>query len=180
MAITNSTEKFCYELGDVYNAEHQIVNALEKLIGQASDPNLKNLLREHLDQTRNQIDRLDQVWTKLGRQPQQVACEGMAGILAEGNKTAAQAQSPALRDGIIGGGADKVEHYEISSYTSLIMGAKLMGQGQIADLLQQNLQEEQWMAQQLEQSAPMLAQKAMTAEGMTPQDVQQTSHTIGS
>lgn len=169
MAITNSKEKFCHELGDIYNAEHQIVSGLQQMIPQTTDENLKSLLQQHLDQTQQQIKRLEQAWEQLGQQPQQVTCDGMSGILAEGKKTMQEAQAPSLRDGVIGGGADKVEHYEISSYQNLIIGAGLMGQNQVSDLLKQNLKEEQWMAQHLEESAPKLAEKAMATSGPAPQ-----------
>jgi ferritin-like metal-binding protein YciE len=135
------------------------------MISQAADQQLKDLFQQHLNQTRQQIQRLDQVWSILGIQPQQVSCDGMKGILTEGKKNMQEAQSDTLRDGLMAGGADKVEHYEISSYTGLILAAKLMGQNQVAGLLQQNLDEERWMAQQLSQSAPKLAEKALQAEG---------------
>lgn len=166
MAIGSTNQKFSHELGDIYNAEHQIVNALPQMIPQTSDKRLKDLFQEHLRQTQQQITRLDQVWNLLGQQPTQVKCDGMSGILTEGKKNMQEAQTDMLRDGLIAGGAEKVEHYEIVSYSGLIEAARMMGQNQIADLLQQNLDEEQWMAQQLEQCEPELGRKAMAAEGM--------------
>ena len=166
MAIGSTTQKFDHELGDIYNAEHQIEKALQQMISQASDQRLKNLFQEHLRQTQQQIKRLDQVWSLLGEQPKQVTCDGMSGILTEGKKNMQEAQTDTLRDGLMAGSADKGEHYEMVSYSNLIQGAQMMGQNQIADLLRQNLDEEQWMAQQLEQCEPDLARKAMAAEGM--------------
>lgn len=165
MAIGSTYQMFVNDLADMYNAEHQITQALPQMISQTTDQKLKDLFQQHPNQTKQQIQRLDQVWNLLGLQPQQVTCEGMGGILAEGKKTMQQAQSNMLLDGVMAGGADKVEHYEISSYSSLIMGAKMAGQNQVAQLLQQNLDEERWMAQQLEQCAPTLMQQAMAAEG---------------
>ena len=166
MAIGSTTQKFDHELGDIYNAEHQIEKALQQMISQASDQRLKNLFQEHLRQTQQQIKRLDQVWSLLGEQPRQVTCDGMSGILTEGKKNMQEAQTDTLRDGLMAGSADKVERYEMVSYSNLIQGAQMMGQNQIADLLRQNLDEEQWMAQQLEQCEPDLSRKAMAAEGM--------------
>ena len=166
MAIGSTNQKFTHELGDIYNAEHQIESALKQMISQASDQRLKDLFQEHLRQTQQQIKRLDQAWSLLGEQPKQVTCDGMSGILTEGKKNMQEAQTDTLRDGLMAGGADKVEHYEIVSYNNLIQGAQMMGQNQIADLLRQNLDEEKWMAQQLEQCEPNLAQKSMAAEGM--------------
>ena len=168
VAIGSTSQMFSHNLGDIYNAEHQIVNALQQMISQANDQRLKNLFQEHLRQTQQQIKRLDQAWSLLGEQPVQVKCDGMSGILTEGKKNMQEAQTDTLRDGLMAGGADKVEHYEIVSYSSLIQDARMMGQQQIADLLQQNLDEEQWMAQQLEQCEPDLARQAMAAEGMQP------------
>lgn len=175
MAIGSTNQKFSHELGDIYNAEHQIVNALQQMISQAGDQRLKNLFQEHLRQTQQQIKRLDQVWNLLGERPMQVTCDGMSGILTEGKKNMQEAQTDTLRDDLMAGGADKVEHYEIVSYSNLIQSAQMMGQNQIADLLQQNLDEERWMAQQLEQCEPDLGRKAMAAEGMqTPGGAGQT------
>lgn len=70
MAIGSTTQKFDHELGDIYNAEHQIEKALQQMISQASDQRLKNLFQEHLRQTQQQIKRLDQVWSLLGRAAQ--------------------------------------------------------------------------------------------------------------
>lgn len=165
MGMANTTQKFSHELGEIYNAEQQILKALPQMISQASDPELKQVFEKHLDQTRQQVQRLDQVWGLLGQKPMSVKCDGMDGILSEGKKTMKDADTDTLRDGVMAGGADKVEHYEISSYAGLILAAQLMGESQIVSLLQQNLNEERWMAQQLEQGAPRLARKALAAEG---------------
>lgn len=166
--INSVNDKFIMELGDISNAEQQIVSALQQMISEATDQMLIDLFQQHLSQTCNQIQRLDQVWDMLGQKPAKVTCDGMSGILTESKKTMLEAQTDTLRDGVMAGGADKVEHYEISSYNNLILGAQLMGQNQIVGLLQQNLDEERWMAQQLQQRAPQHAEKAMVAEGMHP------------
>ena len=90
------------------------------MISQTSDKRLKDLFQEHLRQTQQQIKRLDQVWNLLRQQPAQVKCDGMSGILTEGKKNMQEAQTDMLRDGLMAGGADKVEHYEIVSYSCLI------------------------------------------------------------
>lgn len=177
MTIGSSQQMFMHELADMYNAEHQIVSGLQQMIPETKDQQLKQLFQTHLQQTQEQIQRLDQVWQLLGEQPRQVTCDGMKGILTEGKKNMKEAQTDSLRDCLMAGGADKVEHYEISSYTDLIMEAKLMRQQQIAQLLQENLQQEQWMEQQLTQSSPQLAQQAMAMEGQQGQATSQPSPT---
>lgn len=167
MTIGTSQEKFTHDLGDIYNAEHQILSALQQMESQASDQKLKSALHDHINETQHQIKNLDQVWSDLGMQPQPVDCDGAEGIISDGKKHLQAAQNDAIRDTMIDDAADMTEHYEMSSYQSLCLSAKLMGKDKIVDLLEQNLQQEQEMARRLEQCAPELDKRAMQSQRMT-------------
>ena len=162
--ISNTQEKFLHELGDIYDAEQQFLKGQQELLQQASDPTLKQMLERHIGESEQQVQVLDQVFELLGEKPKREACAAAKGLVTEAQKVLKEAQTPELRDCLIGGAAAKVEHYEIASYRGLITGAQQMGQDQVVSLLQKNLQQEEQTAQKVEQSAPQLLQKAMQAE----------------
>lgn len=162
MAIKNLEEKMVHGLGDIYDAEHQFLEMMEEALPQANSDTVKMLLQQHIAETEQQISTLEQVFDALGQKAKRVTCAGASGIVSENQKTIKEVSgNPALVDLAIAGGSSKVEHYEIASYRSLITGAQQMGQNQIAQLLQQNLQQEERTAQKIEQSAPTLFQNAM-------------------
>lgn len=167
MAIKNLNEKFIHELGDIYDAEHRFLEAQQEMLSQANNPTVKTLLQEHIGQTEQQIKNLEQAYSILGEKPKRVKCDAAAGLVSEGQKTMKEAaNNPAILDCVIAGAAAKVEHYEVASYRGLIEGARIMGQDQILQLLQQNLQQEEQTAQRVEQSTPQLLQRAMSANEM--------------
>ena len=167
MAITNTQDKFLHELGDTYDAEHQFMQAMQQMAQQATDPTLKSSLEQHIQQSQQQVQNLEQVFSQLGQQPQRVMCQGAKGLVSEAQQCMEEAQTPELRDCLIGAAQVKAEHYEIASYRGLVLGAQQMGQQEAVLLLQKNLQQEEQTAQKLEQSAPQLLQKAMQSEGAT-------------
>ncbi len=168
MAIRTLQEKFLHELMDIYDAEHQFLQGQQLMLRNANDGTLKQMISQHIDQTRQQINNLEQVFNLMGAKAERVMCDGAKGIVSEGQKTMNEASgSPDLMDLVILGGASKVEHYEISSYRGLITGAQLMGQRDAANLLQQNLAQEEQTARMIEQTEPQMLQRAMSAQGMT-------------
>jgi ferritin-like metal-binding protein YciE len=162
--ISNTQEKFLHELGDIYDAEQQFLKGQQEMLQQASDPTLKQMLERHIGESEQQVQVLDQVFGLLGEKPKRESCAAAKGLVTEAQKVLKEAETPELRDCLIGGAAAKVEHYEIASYRGLIVGAQQLGQDQVVSLLQQNLQQEEQTAQKAEQSAPLLLQKAMQAE----------------
>lgn len=165
MAINSLQEKFQHELMDIYDAEHQFLKGQELMLQNSSDPNLQAMIQQHIEQTRQQIRNLDQVFDLLGTKGQRVMCDGAKGILTEGQKLMQETSGvPAIRDCAIAGAASKVEHYEIAAYRGLILGAELMGQRQIVNLLTQNLQQEEQTAQLIEQSTPTLLRQAASKQ----------------
>ena len=130
------------KLKDLYNAEEQIVAALPKMSRAASSAALQEAFQKHLEQTKGQITRLDQVFEMLGANGGGGQCAGMRGLLEEGEELLdSQEQGPALDAALIAT-AQSVEHYEIAGYGSAQTWARQLGHTQAADLLEETLQEE--------------------------------------
>jgi ferritin-like metal-binding protein YciE len=133
---------FVMELKDTYDAEHQIVKAMPRMIEATSSPAVKAKFEQHLKVTREQIERLHQVFKKLDMEPEREHCDGMAGILKDGEKILEMKGDPATLDAALISAAQKVEHYEISAYGTLATFAHTMGHHEIAQLLETTLGEE--------------------------------------
>lgn len=136
-------EFFLEELRDVYGAEKQLTNALPKFEEAATSEDLAMAFADHLKVTQNQINRLDQIFEKLGMTPEAKKCEGMEGLIKEGESVMKDTQEgSATRDIALIVSAQKVEHYEIAAYGSLRQLAKTIGKPEISQLLEQTLEEE--------------------------------------
>ena len=142
MKLENLQQLFVKELRDLYDAEDQITEALPKLIKAAHNPQLKSALEEHLQITRQQISRLDQIFEKLGEKPTGESCKGMKGVIKEGDEMVATGGDPSTIDAGIISAAQRVEHYEMAGYGTVRTYAQLLGQTEFARLLQQTLDEE--------------------------------------
>jgi ferritin-like metal-binding protein YciE len=129
-------------LQDVYYAENQIVKALPGMIDKATNRELSKGLTDHLEETRNQIVRLDQVFQKLGEQPRGVKCPAIDGLISEADEVAGEVADKEVLDAAIVGAAQSVEHYEIARYGTLIAWAESLGHDDIIRLLNTNLNEE--------------------------------------
>ncbi|HEU4329247.1 MAG TPA: DUF892 family protein [Roseiflexaceae bacterium] len=165
MAINDLNQKFAHELGDIYDAEHRFLDAQKEMLNLASAPQLKSMIQQHIQQTEQQIRNLDEIHNHLGKKPQRVKCDAAAGLVSEGQKTTKEAAgNPSVLDCVIAGSLAKVEHYEVASYRGLVTGAQMMGQQDILQLLQQNLQQEEQTANLIEQNTPQLLQLAMSAQ----------------
>ncbi len=142
MKLENLEQLFVQELRDLYDAEDQITDALPKMIEAAHYPQLKNALQQHLDVTRKQIERLDQIFDILGEDASGQTCKGMKGVIKEGDEIISQGGDNATVDAGIISAAQRVEHYEMAGYGTVRTYAELLGQQQISQLLQQTLDEE--------------------------------------
>ncbi len=142
MKLENLQNLFVEQLRDLYDGEQQITKALPKMIEKAQHANLKEALQEHLDVTREQIRRLDQIFKILGEEASGETCKGMKGVIAEGEGLMSDAEEPSVLDAGIIASAQRVEHYEIAGYGTVRTYAKLLGRTEIANLLQQTLDEE--------------------------------------
>jgi ferritin-like metal-binding protein YciE len=142
MKLENLEQLFLQELRDLYDAENQITEALPKMIEAAHYPQLKNALQDHLTVTHKQIERLDQTFVILGEDASGQTCKGMKGVIKEGDEIISQGGDGATVDAGIISAAQRVEHYEMAGYGTVRTYAELLGQQQIARLLQQTLDEE--------------------------------------
>lgn len=143
MASLNSLQDLYLEqLRDLYSAEHQIAEALPKMADAATHPELKQAFRTHLVQSQEQARRIERICEGLGESPKGETCDGMKGLLKEGEKTMkTKAQSDVLDAALIAD-AQRVEHYEIAGYGCTKTYARLLGRPQDVQLLQQTEDEE--------------------------------------
>jgi ferritin-like metal-binding protein YciE len=140
---TNPLEELLVdELKDLYNAENQIIKALPRMAKAASSPDLRRAFERHLEETRRQVERLDQIGDELDVRLTGRKCRGMEGLIEEGKELMAEdLEEDALDAGLIGA-AQKVEHYEIAAYGTARAHAITLGYNKIGKLLQQTLDEE--------------------------------------
>jgi ferritin-like metal-binding protein YciE len=129
-------------LQDIYYAEQQIIKALPQMIGQATNRDLAQGLKLHLDETNKQIERLDQVFKKLGQKPSGTDCRAIDGLIKESDETAGEVDDKSVLDAAIVANAQAVEHYEIARYGTLIAWAQQLGHDDIVRLLTTNVNEE--------------------------------------
>jgi len=130
------------ELKDLYDAEHQITEALPKMQKAAGSTELKNAFEVHLRQTENQIKRLEQVFQEFGSDASRKHCKGMEGLIKEGDEITKEHKDKDVVDAGLIVAAQKVEHYEMAGYGSARTHARQLGMNRAADLLQQTLDEE--------------------------------------
>jgi ferritin-like metal-binding protein YciE len=129
-------------LRDIYDAEKQIVKALPKMIKGASNADLKAGLSNHLEETKEQVARLEQAFEILGEPAKSKPCKGMRGLLDEGSEILAEEEPGVMLDLSIIGAAQKVEHYEISAYGTARTIAEKVGNQKVAKLLRKTEDEE--------------------------------------
>ena len=134
---------FTDELKDIYWAEKHLVKTLPKMQKAATSQELQDALADHLEVTKTHVDRLEQVFEALGEKPQAKKCDAMAGITEEGDGVIEETEEgTSTRDVGIILSAQKVEHYEIATYGGLAQLAVTLGQDEVANLLNQTLEEE--------------------------------------
>jgi ferritin-like metal-binding protein YciE len=135
---------FIEQLKDIYSAETQLVSALPKMAKAATTPELQEAFNMHLDETRNQVQRLEQLFEGINATPRGKKCKGMEGLIEEGNELIqekAQYDTDTLDAGLIAA-AQKVEHYEISAYGTVRAFAEQLGRQDAVKILNQTLDEE--------------------------------------
>jgi ferritin-like metal-binding protein YciE len=140
--IQTMDDLLLHGLQDIYYAENQIVKSLPGMIEKATNRELSKGLKDHLEETRNQIARLDQVFQKLGEPPRGVKCPAIDGLITEADELAGEVADKEVLDAAIVGAAQSVEHYEIARYGTLIAWAESLGRDDVIRLLTTNLNEE--------------------------------------
>jgi ferritin-like metal-binding protein YciE len=144
MEINSLQDLYLVELKDLYDAENRIIKALPEMVQAAQSPELKSALEEHLQQTRNQAARLEQIFNSLNESPKGQKCKGVIGILDEGDDMVDETEDspPAVIDAALIASAQRVEHYEIAAYGTVRTWAMRLGRTEDARLLNETLQEE--------------------------------------
>jgi ferritin-like metal-binding protein YciE len=142
MKLETIDDVFTEQLADLYSAEQQLVKALPKVAQAASDQELRDAVKMHLDQTRNHITRLEQVFSELGTAVPQEHCKGMEGLIAEGEHVMSSGGGGPAMDAALIAAAQRIEHYEIAGYGTARTLADQLGKVQARELLDQTLQEE--------------------------------------
>lgn len=142
MKIDSIEKLFLEELKDLYSAEHQITKALPKMAKSSNSEELRSAFENHLKETHGQIQRLEKIFSLLDKSPRGKTCEGMKGILQEGSELLGDAVQGPVRDAGMISAAQRVEHYEMAAYGAVRAYAELLGQDEIARLLEETLEEE--------------------------------------
>ncbi|AEV99460.1 rubrerythrin family protein [Niastella koreensis] len=143
-------EFFMDALKDIYWAEKKLTKTLPKLQKGATTQELKNAIEEHLSQTQEHVSRIEEAFQMMGKKAQAKKCEAMEGLVKEGESILEETERGSMtRDAGIIAAAQKVEHYEIATYGTLVTLAKTMGENDVAELLAQTLEEEKQTDQTL-------------------------------
>jgi ferritin-like metal-binding protein YciE len=153
------------ELRDMYSAENQLVKALPKLAKGAKNKELKQLFKDHLEETKGHVLRLREVFEHLGKKATGQHCNGMEGVIKEGQEALEKDEEGASFDSGIFGAALRTEHYEIAGYHACIAMAKALGEREVVGLLKENLDEEIAAAKKITAAAqPILKESAQEPE----------------
>jgi ferritin-like metal-binding protein YciE len=142
MSVETMEELLIDELKDLYSAEKQIVSALPKIIKAVSSANLKEGLTNHLEETKGHVTRLERIGEIVGKKMAGKTCAGMKGVLEEGSEVLKDTEEGSVRDAALISACQRVEHYEMAGYGSARDFAKLLDLDDVADLLEQTLEEE--------------------------------------
>lgn len=132
-----------HALQDIYDAEQQALKAYPQMIEAASSQELKSAFQQHMEETRGQVQRLEQVFNTMGQQPKGKTCVAMQGLISEAQEIIKMQGDPSVKDAGLIAAAQKQEHYEIAAYGTARTWAQMLGQREAAQLFEQTLQEEE-------------------------------------
>ena len=153
---------FIHSLSDIYSAEKQMTKSLQKMARASTNPDLRAAFEKHLEETQGQIQRIDRIVEMSGIKLKRVKCVAMEGLVEEGQEVIDEIEKGPVLDTALIASAQKVEHYEIASYGSLIAMGKQLEEGAAAKLLAETLKEETATDEVLSQ----LAEEKVAAESM--------------
>lgn len=163
MSLDSLADAFYDELRDVYSAEKQLTKAIPKLIKNATNPDLKKALEDHLAETEKQVERVEKAFTDTGKTARAKTCEAMKGLIEEASETMKTDAAPAVKDAVIIACGQKVEHYEIASYGTLCTWAEILGYQTATEQLKLNMGEEEAADKKLTEVAKTVNSEAMNA-----------------
>ncbi len=161
---TELHDLFLDQLGDIYNAEQQLTKALSKMAKAAESEELRQAFESHLEETEQQISRLDEAAEALDESIKRKTCKAMQGLIAEGQEMMSEKKNSSALDAALIAAAQKIEHYEIATYGTLCTWAEQMGHDQALQLLKQNLDEEESADEKLTSVAESIANQRAQAE----------------
>ncbi|QLG27858.1 DUF892 family protein [Halorarum halophilum] len=143
MTASNLRELFVHDLEDIYFAENELLDALEELADQTENEQIADAFREHREETQGHIDRVEQVFEMLDKEPEREECEGIEGLISEHEDFVEGDPDQEILDlhNVVAG--QKTEHYEIAAYGNLALIADRLGMDEAGDLLHENLEEEE-------------------------------------
>ena len=130
------------QLKDLYDAENQLIKALPKMAKAASTEELRNAFEEHLEQTKEQAQRLETIFEGMGEKAKGQKCKAMEGLIKEGSEVIEEDMAEGVKDAALIAAAQRVEHYEIAGYGCVRTYANLLGEREAANLLEKTLEEE--------------------------------------
>jgi ferritin-like metal-binding protein YciE len=165
MNMESLQDLYVDQLRDIYNAENQLVKALPKMAKSANSPDLQAAFEGHLEETRGHVERLEQIFEKLGEKPGGKTCKAMKGLVEEGSEMMDEDAGPPIMDAGLIAAAQRVEHYEMAAYGCVRDFAKILGQPEAAKVLQQTLDEEKAADKKLTRIAEGINHDAMQPSG---------------
>lgn len=160
MQNENLKKLYVDELKDLFSAENQLLKALPKMAKAASSDELQSGFEEHLEQTKVQVQRLEEIFESLDESPKGKKCVGMQGLVKEGSEVMEEGFEDAVLDAGLIGAARRVEHYEMAAYSAVCELAKVLGQTKHASLLEKTLVEEKQTDEKLAKLATDINIKA--------------------
>lgn len=161
MAVADMQETFLHELGDVYDAEHRILEDREQRIEQAASDLLKSSLRESQERSRDRIQNIEQAYERLGEEARRETCDVSQGLVSEAQRGSEEAQNGAIRDYLLNAAILKEELYKVAAYRNLIASVRFLEQDNgepfsereaVAELLEENLRDAEETAQTAERN----------------------------
>jgi ferritin-like metal-binding protein YciE len=167
-ALNTLDSLFVNELRDIYDAEKQLTKALPKMAKAASSDELRTAFENHLKQTEGHVNRLERAFEDIGEAAKGVRCVGMAGLVEEGSKILEEKADESVRDAALIAAAQKVEHYEIAAYGTLVTFAETLGHSDVGQLLADTLAEEKEADRTLTEIAEGIVNLEATDAGDTP------------
>lgn len=153
MTIETMEDLFLEQIEDLYDAEQRLVKALPKMAEASTTSELRNAFEDHLQQTRGHVQRLEEVFSELGKDPEKQSCEAMKGLIKEGEEVISNIDESPLRDAGLIAAANRVEHYEMAGYGTAREMARSLGLTRSAKLLDETLEEEKQADAKLTQIA---------------------------
>ena len=160
--ITTLEDLLLEELKDLFDAENQLTRALPKMAKAATAPELKAAFQEHLEVTKQQVERLQQVFEQIGKPAKGKKCEAMKGLITEGKDLMEEDILPEILDAGLIGAAQRVEHYEMAGYGTVRTMAEVLGHADAARLLDQTLKEEE----EADKKLTMIARKFVNVRAL--------------